>query len=319
MSMRFTVLASGSRGNASLLEAGGFGVLLDAGLGPRLLAARLADAGLSWGDIHALVLTHTHTDHWNDRTLAHLRRRNLPLYCHAGHHAALQAYSPAFTSLRAANLIRPFSAGDALELAPGLRCQPLPVRHDGGPTFGFRFEAAPDLFGATCSLAYLADLGCWDDVLASSLADVDVLALEFNHDVALEYASGRSARLIARVIGDEGHLSNEQAAGLLREVLRLSVPGRLKHVIQLHLSQDCNRPHLAFAAARAVLDGHGHEAEVHTASQDEAAATLHVGGATAGVRRRARATRQRRAARTERTIVQPWLPGWDPEGSSGVA
>jgi hypothetical protein len=191
----------------------------------------------------------------------------------------------------------------------------LSLRHDGGPTFGFRFEAVPDLFGGTCSLAYLADLGSWNAELAAALADVDVLALEFNHDVGLEYASGRSARLIARVLGDDGHLSNEQAAGLLREVLRLSAPGHLKHLVQLHLSRECNRPHLAQAAAQAILDQYQHEAEVHTASQDEAGATLHI-GATSRIRRRRTPTRRPRSART---IVQPWLPGWEPDGASGVA
>ncbi len=316
MSMRFTVLASGSGGNASLLEVGGFGLLLDAGLGPRQLAARLTAAGSSWNAVHALLLTHTHSDHWHDRTFAHLHRRQLPIYCHAGHHAALDAYSPAFTALRAANLVRPFEAGESVVLAPGLHCRALPISHDAGATFGFRFEAAPDLFGGTCSLAYLADLGCWDDALASALADVDVLALEFNHDVALEYASGRSARLIARVLGDGGHLSNDQAAGLLRDVLRRSEPGRLKYVVQLHLSRDCNRPHIAFAAARAVLDELKHEAEVHTASQDEPGATLQIGAAVP--RRRASGPRGPRRPRAERTFVQTWLPGWE-DGATGVA
>jgi hypothetical protein len=318
MAIRFTVLASGSAGNASLLEAGDFGLLLDAGLGPRQLAGRLADAGLSWNAVHALLLTHTHSDHWNDRTLAHLHRRNIPFYCHAEHHHVLQGYSPAFTALRAANLIRSFDAGDELPLAPGLCCRPLPLRHDGGATFGFRFEAAPDLFGGTCSLGYLADLGCWDHALADALADVDALALEFNHDVALEYASGRSARLIARVLGDEGHLSNEQAAGLLREVLRRSAPGRLKYVVQLHLSRDCNRPHLAVAAAQTILNELKHEAEVHTASQEEVAATLSLGNGTPARRRRNTAARQR-PPRSEKTAMQPWLPGWETEGASGVA
>jgi hypothetical protein len=298
------------------LQTGGFGLLLDAGLGPRQLAARLAAAGSSWNDVHALLLTHTHSDHWNDRTFAHLHRRRLPLYCHAAHHALLGAYSPSFTALRAAGLVRPFEGGADLPLAAGLLCRPLPIRHDGGATFGFRFEAAPDLFGSTCALAYLADLGCWDAELAAALADVDVLALEFNHDVALERASGRSARLIARVLGDDGHLSNEQAAGLLREVLRRSEPVRLKYVVQLHLSRECNRPHLAFAAAQAILNELGHGAAVHTASQDEPAATLHVGAGAAPARRRAAGPRR---PRSQRVALQPRLPGWDADEASGVA
>src|SRR5262249_34866703 len=138
MAMRFTVLASGSAGNASLLEAGDFGLLLDAGLGPRQLAARLADAGLSWNAVHAVLLTHTHSHHWNAPPFPYLPRRNLLLYCHAGHHDVLRAYSPAFTALRTADLIRPFDAGEDFQVAPGVTCRALPLRHDGGATFGFR-------------------------------------------------------------------------------------------------------------------------------------------------------------------------------------
>ena len=315
MSMRFTVLASGSGGNASLLEVGEFGVLLDAGLGPRQLAARLTAAGLSWNTVDALLLTHTHSDHWNERTFAHLYRRQLAVWCHAGHHDFLGAYSPAFRDLRSANLARTFEVGEDISLSCDLHCRALAIRHDGGPTFGFRFEAAPDLFGGTCALAYLADLGSWDADLAAALADVDVLALEFNHDVGLEYASGRSARLIARVLGDEGHLSNDQAAGLLREVLRQSSPGRLKHLVQLHLSRDCNRPHLAQAAAQTIFDEHKQVAEVHTASQYDAGATLHIGGAPQARRRRTTVRRPR----SPKTIVQPWFPGWGPDEATGVA
>src|SRR5262245_8877570 len=86
MTLRFTVLASGSAGNASLVQADGFGVLLDAGLGPKQLAERLKEAGLSWANVHAMLLSHTHSDHWNDRTLEWFAKRGLPLYCHSGHH-----------------------------------------------------------------------------------------------------------------------------------------------------------------------------------------------------------------------------------------
>src|SRR5947209_5318536 len=99
MPFQFTVLASGSGGNASLLEADGFGLLLDVGLGPRQLAGRLAAARASWAKVHAVLLTHTHSDHWNERTLAHLHRHGIPLYCHAGHHEGLRAYSEAFSLL----------------------------------------------------------------------------------------------------------------------------------------------------------------------------------------------------------------------------
>src|SRR5438874_2475101 len=172
MPLRFTVLASGSGGNASLVESDGFGVLIDAGLGPRQLAARFGAAGLSWSAVQAVVLTHTHTDHWKDLSLAHLARLGVPLWCHLGHYRALSAYSSAFAQLLSSGLVRPFDEHRPFDLCNKLRCTPLPVRHDAGPTFAFRFEGAGDLFGPAAALGYAADLGCWDDALADALADV---------------------------------------------------------------------------------------------------------------------------------------------------
>jgi ribonuclease BN (tRNA processing enzyme) len=307
--VRFTVLASGSAGNASLLEIGSFGLLIDAGLGPRRLAASLAHARASWGRVHAVLLTHTHSDHWNDRTLAHLHRRGVPLYCHPEHAAVLPRWSPSFTALRQANLVHFYEAGQDLLLAPGLRCRPLALRHDGGATFGFRLEGATDLFGDSWGLAYLADLGCWDASLTEALANLDVLALEFNHDLGLEYSSGRSPRLIHRVIGDEGHLSNDQAAGLVREVLRRSAPGRLQHLVQLHLSRDCNRPHLAAAAVAEVIQEVGYPVQVHTSSQGEPGPSLDLNRAA---QRSGRRAARRRRVSSPGLFCQSWLPGFAP-------
>jgi phosphoribosyl 1,2-cyclic phosphodiesterase len=307
MGVRFTVLASGSGGNASLVESGGFGVLIDVGLGPRQLSARLAKAGLSWSAVHAVLLTHTHSDHWKDATLAHLHRHKVPLWCHGGHHTVLRTYSDGFLALHEAGLVHSFEPRQDFELSPELRCQALPVRHDGGATFGFRLEGPADLFGQRGAIGYAADLGCWDDDLAGCLADVDLLAIEFNHDVDMQHASGRTPRLIQRVLGDEGHLSNAQAAALVRAVLEHSAAGRLRHVVQLHLSRDCNRPALARAAMRPLLEERGGSITLHTAEQDAPSATVYVNAIT--LPSRARRSSGRRAARSK--AAHPLLPGLD--------
>jgi phosphoribosyl 1,2-cyclic phosphodiesterase len=280
MPLQFTVLASGSAGNASLVQADGFSFLLDAGLGPRKMAARLAAVGASWNQVRAVLLTHTHADHWKDKTLVQLYRRRIPLYCHADHHETLLAYGAGFASLHADNLVRSYNAGEEFHLAPGLRCRPLPLRHDGGITFGFRLESSSNLFDPPVALGYVADLGSWDLGLAQGLADVDLLALEFNHDVDLEYTSGRSPYLIARVLSEQGHLSNVQAVELMREVMRVSTPGRLRQVVQLHLSRDCNRPDLAAEIARSVLVGTASPVQLYTACQDVPGPTLIVGNSS---------------------------------------
>src|SRR5207249_12111688 len=127
------------------------------------------------------------------------------------------------------------------------------------------------------SVGFAADLGTWDLNLAERMANVDLLAVEFNHDVAMQYASGRSSLLIARVLSDHGHLSNAQASEFVQAVLQRSEPGRLRHLVQLHLSRDCNRPLLAREAARTVLAQMRANAALHTALQDEPLPTLALG------------------------------------------
>jgi ribonuclease BN (tRNA processing enzyme) len=311
MPLQFTVLASGSSGNACLLQLDGFGLLLDAGLGPRTLKQRLETVGASWNHVHAVLLTHTHSDHWRETTFGHLHRERIPLHCHAGHHDGLLTYSPSFAKMREVKLVRVYDSREFV-LAPGLRCRPLPLSHDCGPTFGFRFDYFDSASGSTCALAYVADLGSWDMELAELLADVDLLALEFNHDVELEQNSGRSSDLIERILGDDGHLSNSQAAALLGEILRRSPAGRLKHLVQLHLSRDCNRAELAQAAARAILADHV-AVELHTASQDEVGPTLvigpHLNGTAAVPLNRPVANRVKTSHLS--ISVQPLLPGME--------
>jgi len=308
--LRFTVLASGSSGNASLVQSAGFGVLIDVGLGPRQIGSRLAQVGLSWSDVQAVLLTHTHSDHWKETSLLHLHRYKVSLWCHAGHHTVLRTYSDGFLALHAAGLVRSFEPNEEFELAPHLRCRALPVRHDGGATFGFRLEGCGDLFGQGGAMGYVADLGCWDDTLAAQLADVDLLAVEFNHDVAMQQASGRTPRLIQRILGDDGHLSNVQAAALVRAAIERSPAGRLRHLVQLHLSRDCNRPALARAAARMLLDELRLSIALHTAEPNAAGATLHLNAAAPSTA--ARRVPKRRAAGAK--PVQPLLPGFADNG-----
>ena len=183
--------------------------------------------------------------------------------------------------------MRPFEPWQEFALAAGLRCRPLPVRHDGGATFGFRLEGGRDLFGQAAAVGYVADLGCWDDDLAGGLADVDLLAVEFNHDVAMEYASGRSPRLIDRVLGDEGHLSNAQGAGLVRAVLARSETGA-----RAAFGPAAPEPRMqpADPGPRGGAGGAGRIGRARRSPhgpQDEPGATLHL-GAGRGVRRRPR-------------------------------
>ena len=272
MSVRFHVLASGSSGNASVLEVGEFGVLVDFGLSLRQLAPRMKRCRVSWECIHAVLLTHAHTDHWQATMLSHFAKLRLPVYCHADHANEFDHQSRAFTALSAAGLIRHYEPGEPLQLHPDCRCVPVTLPHDAAMTNGFRFE------GSGWAIGYAADLGCWQPALARQFADVDLLALEFNHDVALQLASSRHPLLIRRVLSDTGHLSNDQAARMFAEILQMSAPGRIRHLVQLHLSRECNRPDLAQTAARQVLHRLELDMPIHTTQQHRVGPTIALDG-----------------------------------------
>jgi phosphoribosyl 1,2-cyclic phosphodiesterase len=305
MALRFTVLASGSSGNATVVEANGFGVLIDAGLGPRLLTHRLAAVGLSWQHIQAMLLTHTHSDHWKEPSLLHLFRRRIPLYCHVEHQPLLRQSSAAFRALQNAKLIREYTTPQPWHLAPHLKCRAFALSHDSGATFGFRFETD------AAAAAYVADLGTWSEDLVEQLLDVDLLALEFNHDVDLEKNSGRSHYLIARVLGDEGHLSNDQAAGLLRRVLDGSQSGRMQHIVQLHLSRDCNRAGLAVAAAQNVMNGDADMPAIHTARHDVPGPSLLVSARPQAAGHNGKLHTQPSSPSRSMEVTQQFFPGWE--------
>jgi phosphoribosyl 1,2-cyclic phosphodiesterase len=274
MSIQFAVLASGSRGNACLVQAGHAGLLIDLGLGQRELRSRLEGVGSTIERIGTAVLTHTHSDHVLPSTLRLLASRKIPLYCHEGHRVALSD-RPGFRELDASGLVRHYD--ERPFLAPtGLRIEPVELSHDGGPTFGFRVEGRAGRGSKPASVGYLADTGCWSEAMADAMTDVDALGVEFNHDVTLQLNSGRAPYLIYRNLGDRGHLSNAQGAGLVSAVLKRSSRGSVRNVVLLHLSDQCNCPNLALEVARKAVKDSGRRVTVHAARQAQAYPNLHV-------------------------------------------
>ncbi len=282
MPLRFSMLASGSSGNAALIRTEDAGLLIDLGLGPRALSDRIGSAGGSLPTLACALLTHTHGDHVQNASIGALLSHRVPFYCHEGHRAGLSRFT-AFSRLEKEGLVRHFD--DRPFLTPlGLRVEAIELSHDGGPTFGFRVEGRPSRRQRTASVGYLADTGYWHDGMADDLADVDLLALEFNHDVELQRQSGRAPYLIARNLGRRGHLSNDEGAELLSAVYSRSRPGTIRNVVLLHLSDRCNRPELAIGAARVSARSAGRRSGIHVARQGETSASIAISPARAAVR-----------------------------------
>jgi phosphoribosyl 1,2-cyclic phosphodiesterase len=309
MSVQFAVLGSGSRGNSTLVRDRGAGMLIDVGMGPKDLGQRLESVGSGWSQIAAVALTHTHSDHVDSAAFSELARRQAMLYCHEGHRAELTG-NAGFQKLEAAGLIRCYDEQPFLT-PTGLRLEPIRLRHDGGPTYGFRIEVSAERRRRPVSIGYLADTGSWTETMADSLADVEVLGVEFNHDLAMQKASGRPQYLIARNLGDDGHLSNGQGAELVQAILGRSRKKTLRHLVLLHLSEQCNQPDLAISAAREAIRVDGHRPEIHAARQSPAHPNLWIDPSTRPARSPGSDTVGPRPSRPRKLPVESQaLPGF---------
>lgn len=200
------------------------------------------------------LVTHLHRDHLSTNTLRLLHHNRVRLWVHASHVCSLEEYS-FFQKMRKEGLLETYTTVP-LDLNGCTTAIPLRLPHDSVPTSGFVFDHSSPK--GSVRFAYFADLGHFPPALVDMALDCDLLALEFNHDVALERSSGRHPRHIARVLGPHGHLSNEQAAQALRMlVARSQCPPR--HLALLHISADCNTPELALAAASGCLRELSHD------------------------------------------------------------
>ncbi len=248
--MRFCTLASGSKANATLVETGTTRLLVDCGLGPRTLAKRLTDAGVSPASIDAVVLTHEHDDHVKGLAQA-VARWGWHVIGTRGTLAGVRDLPPdGRTTLAYGETLDVGECSIALAWVP----------HDAA-------EPAAVVVTATRSGARLGvatDLGHVPDSLAAAFARVDFLVLESNHDEEMLRSGPYPAFLQQRVGGLTGHLSNRQTGALLQRVAHAG----LRHVVLAHLSQQNNAPALALGAARGALKGTAFRGTVECADQD---------------------------------------------------
>lgn len=257
--MKLWVLGSGSRGNALLLESAGSRVLIDAGFGPRVLAARLAEIGVAAESIEAAVITHEHTDHVSGAR-ACARRWGWELYSSTGTAAACDALGAG---------VKTFAAGDALELRE-IVLHSIPTPHDAAEPVAFVATAKKS--GMRVGIAY--DIGHVTGALRAALTRLDVLVLESNHDEEMLRTGPYPRSVRTRIAGSRGHLCNSAAAGLARECAH----DGLRSVVLAHLSQKCNTPTLATGAVAGELKRAAFRGRVTAAHQDRVAGPFTGGG-----------------------------------------
>jgi phosphoribosyl 1,2-cyclic phosphodiesterase len=249
--VKFASIGSGSKGNGTLVSYGDALLLVDCGFTVKETEKRLEHLGVCAADLSAVLVTHEHGDHIRG-VGALARRYGTPVYATFG---SIAAASEGRNGLHGCEVVevrpeRPFSVGP-------INCLPVPVPHDAREPCQYVFDVSG------CVLGVLTDLGSLTPHVVECYAECDGLLLECNHDPEMLLNGPYPQSLKRRVGGPYGHLSNQQAAALLKQCN----VDRLQHLVLSHLSEQNNSQEYAHSAILSVLES-GHE-RIKVANQSD--------------------------------------------------
>jgi phosphoribosyl 1,2-cyclic phosphodiesterase len=223
----FCVLASGSKGNCTYIGSDTTRILIDAGISRKVIEERLNSFDVPLSSIDAVLITHEHTDHIKGLAVL-CQKYQIPVLCNSETARAIVETMRTDFSFRIFFTNESFTFGD-------IEILPFSIPHDAVDPVAFRLE----LMGKTVGVC--TDLGFPTSIVKKQLRESDFLILEANHHVPMVHSSSRPQIYKDRVLGRQGHLSNEQCVELLQSVLH----PQLQQVHLAHLSAECNHHDLA--------------------------------------------------------------------------
>ena len=235
---RLAVLASGSTGNAALLQNGRTNILIDAGISAKRLTEGLGAFNLAPEDLHGIVVTHEHSDHIKGLGVL-LKKRSIPIFCSAGTAVAIANSFP--------HIANNIEVIDEFFDIGNIECQSFCVSHDAAQPVGYVFRAGKTKTG------YCTDIGCIKPEVHAALYGCDWLVLESNHDPEMLRNGPYPMHLKRRIAGNKGHLSNYEAGGFI-STLGMKCGST---VFLAHLSQENNSPVTALREVEQILTQHG--------------------------------------------------------------
>ncbi len=280
--LKFCSLASSSAGNSYFISSGSSRILIDAGISCAKIKKSLASIGERVEDLDAIFVTHEHSDHVKGLKVL-LKKHPIPLFANRGTlDGTIEALGWEDVLVRSDELandvlltgkgVRPcevhagnglmhscytFENGGTMVLGGGetvdagaktLAVTAYPVSHDAKDPVCYKVDCSG------VSIGVITDLGWLSPDIVTTFQGVDFLHIESNYDPELLRMGPYPSFLKQRILGEQGHLSNEKTADIVADVLR---GGRLKHVVLGHLSKQNNHPDLAYETVRLSLAEQG--------------------------------------------------------------
>lgn len=238
--MKVSVLASGSKGNCTYIETAQTKILIDLGTSSLYVERALKEMQVDPHDIQAILLTHTHVDHISGL------RVFLKKY-----HPTVYLTAIMLEELQQTVVLNDYQYIESDVMIADLSIQPVKTSHDTGDSQGYVIESNNH------SLVYLTDTGYLNVQNHSRLMDKELYIIESNHDVNLLMEGRYPFHIKQRILGDRGHLSNEQCAYYLSKLMGIHT----KQIILIHLSEDNNTEELAYETITTMLKKHAKGAQ----------------------------------------------------------
>lgn len=235
----FFSLSSGSCGNSYYLGNTRYGILIDAGIGPRVIKKRLAEYGIDPSSIMALIVTHDHFDHI--KSAGYLGEKwHIPVYATCEVHKAIVNHPLIRNSLNGST--RYIEKGKTFRIED-FNITAFTVPHDSVDNAGYYIEFDNQRF----TLA--TDVGVITDEVAYYACKANHLVIESNYDEEMLHNGRYPYPLKQRISSGSGHLSNRQTAEFLAE----NYSPDLRNIWLCHLSGDNNNPELAYQTVESRL------------------------------------------------------------------
>ncbi|MCF7925872.1 MAG: MBL fold metallo-hydrolase, partial [Candidatus Izimaplasma sp.] len=214
--MKVTVLASGSKGNATYLETPTTKLLIDVGISHRQIYRRMLDQALTLDQVDAILITHEHTDHIKGLTVT-LKRHPMPVFLtkETYHHM----YFKTKENVEATHI--QFIEVQLSFYINNLKITPFRVSHDAEDTVGFVFEEEGK------KMVYATDIGYLPKNDIPLLKNADFYVFEANYDVTLLFTSNRPFYLKQRIDSVKGHMSNTDSAYNMTQL----IGNKTKHIV----------------------------------------------------------------------------------------
>lgn len=239
MDIKFSPLFSGSSGNAVFIRAGDISLLIDAGCNGSAITGAINAIGEDPRELTGILITHEHSDHIRGAGVLS-RMLDIPIYANEQTWFAMENK---IGKVAKKNIC---IANDVFYLK-NIEILPFNIPHDSAKPQGYR------IFYRNKSVAVATDMGHFSKHVLSALSNADLVLLEANHDVDMLKRSSYPNILKQRILGKNGHLSNESAADACLSLVNSNVSG----IILGHLSQENNTEQLAYSTVLKLLEKNG--------------------------------------------------------------